>query len=158
MQRSPCLPPREKLSLTLYAADNSLATIRFLFILLVGSFGFFRIVKINNFCIKGITFKSDHATVYFAKRKNDQHRDSHISYLARSGRSKCPVAITEKVLKVLPQSNSSYPLIHHIVKSRSGEHFHLSRGVSDSTLRGEFKKHVKPFVDDVSKLVHVCKA
>jgi len=34
---------------------------------------------------------------------------------------------------------------------RSKEYFHSSLGVSVSTLREEFKKHIKPFVSDISK-------
>ena len=37
-----------------------------------------------------------------------------------------------------------------IVKSQSRECFHASKGVSYSTLRDEFKKFVKPFVDDIA--------
>ena len=66
--------------------------------------------------------------------KNDQFREGQTSYLARSGKSSCPVSITER-----------------IVKSKSGEYFHASKGVSISTLRDEFQKYIQPFVDDVSK-------
>ena len=55
-------------------------------------------------------------TIYVAKRKNDQYREGHTSYLARSGKSTCPVSITEKILKVLPQLSKSFPLVRRIVK------------------------------------------
>ena len=51
----------------------------------------------------------------------------------------------------MSQSNSLYPLVRRIVRSKSGEYFHASMGVSISTLREEFKKYIQPFVDDVSK-------
>ena len=41
-------------------------------------------------------------------------------------------------------------MCRRIVKARS-EYFHSSLGVSVSTLREEFKKHIKPFVSDISK-------
>ena len=66
------------------------------------------------------------------------------------GKSTCPVSVTEKILKVLPQSSKSFPLIRCIVKSKAGECFHASRGVSVSTLRQEFKKFIEPFVDEYS--------
>ena len=63
----------------------------------------------------------------------------------------CPVSITKRILKGLSQSNSSYPFVQHIVKSKSGEYFHAGKGVSISTLRDIFKKYIEPFVDDISK-------
>ena len=53
--------------------------------------------------------------------------------------------------KLLPQSSSAFPLVRRIVKARSKEYFHSSLGVSVSTLREEFKKHIKSFVSDISK-------
>ena len=135
-----------------YVSSNSLATLGFLFILLVGFYGFFRIDEINSFCLQDVTIKADHMSIYVAKRrKNDQYREGHTSYLARSGQSTCPVSITERIIKVLSQSNPSFPLVRRIVKSKSGEYFHASNGVSISTLREEFKKYIQPFADDVSK-------
>ena len=134
-----------------YAKSNFLATLRFLFILLVGFYGSFRIDEINSFCVKDVSIYADHMSIYVAERKNDQFREGHTSYLARSGKSSCPVSITERIIKGLSQSNSSFPLVRRIVKSKSGEYFHASKGVSISTLRDEFKKYIQPFVDDVSK-------
>ena len=57
----------------------------------------------------------------------------------------------EQLIKLLPQSSSEFPLVRRIVKVRSKEYFHPSLGVSVSTLSEEFKKHIKPFVSDISK-------
>ena len=43
-----------------YVSNNSLATLRFLFILLVGFSGFFRIDEINSFRLKDVVINSDH--------------------------------------------------------------------------------------------------
>ena len=56
-----------------------------------------------------------------------------------------------RIIKVLSQYSSSYPLVRRIVRSKSGEYFHASMGVSISTLREEFKNYIQPFVDVVSK-------
>ncbi|XP_068734134.1 integrase/recombinase xerD homolog [Montipora capricornis] len=133
------------------SSDISLAVLRFLSILVVGFYGFFRIDEINSFRLHDIIVDTDHMTIYVAKRKNDQYREGHTSYLARSGKSTCLVSITEKILKVLPRSSKSFPIVRRIVKSKAGECFHASRGVSVSTLRKEFKKFIEPFVDDISK-------
>ena len=98
-----------------------------------------------------MTIKADHMSIYVAKRKNDQYREGHTSCLVRSGKSTCPVSINERILKVLSQSNPSFPLVRRTVRSKSGEYFHASKGVSISTLREEFKKYIQPFVDDDAK-------
>jgi len=90
-------------------------------------------------------------SIYVAKRKNDQFREGHTSYLARSGKSSCPVSVTERIVEGLSLSNSSCPFVRRIGKSKSGEYFHVSKGVSISTLRDEFKKYIQPFVDNVPK-------
>ena len=81
----------------------------------LGFYGFFRIDEINSFRLHDIVDNTDHMTIYVAKRKNDQYREGHTSYLARFGKSTCPVSVTEKILKVLPQSSKSFPLVRRIV-------------------------------------------
>ena len=74
--------PKETLSVdTVHAvaecsvSRNSLATVRFLFILLAGFYGlFFRIDEINSFCLKDATINTDYMCIYVPKRKNDQYR------------------------------------------------------------------------------------
>ena len=115
--------------------------------------------EIQNLRIKDIAIFIDHMSVYIVKRKNDLFRDGHISLLARSGKVTCPVSITEKMLQLLTSSNPEFPVIRRIVKSRSREYFHSSKGISYSTIREEFKKHIRPFVDDISCLsTHSIKA
>ena len=90
-------------------------------------------------------------SVYVPQRKNDQYREGHTAFLARTGKVTCPVAVTKRLIKLLPQSSSAFPLVRSIVKARSKEYFHSSLGVSVSTLRDEFKKYITPFVSDISK-------
>jgi len=72
--------------------------------------------------------------------------------LGRSRKATCPDSITERLLKLLPSSSeSSSPLVRGIAKSKSEEYFHVSKDVSYTTLREEFRKYVKPFVDDIAK-------
>ena len=151
--------PKEPLSLDVvlriadhYILSGSLAVIRFLFVLLVGFAGFFRIDEIRTLTVKDVSICDEYMKVFISKRKNDQYREGHTSFLARSHKSTCPVSITEKLLKLLPStSDSSSPLVRRIVKSKSKECFHACKGVSYSTLRDEFKKYVKPFVDDIAR-------
>ena len=61
------------------------------------------------------------------------------------------MAVTERLVKLLPQSSSAFPLVRKIMKAKSKEHFHSSLGVSMTTLRVEFKWHIKPLVRKVFK-------
>ena len=70
------VPPKEPLSVDtvqaiaeFYVSSNSLGTLWFLFILLVGFYGFFSIDEINSFCLKDVTINADHMPFYVPKRK-----------------------------------------------------------------------------------------
>ena len=150
--------PKETLSVstvqaiaTHFASSISLSDLLFLFILLVGFAGFFRIDEVRNIALRDISIHSDHMSVYVPQRKNDQYREGHTGFLPRTNKVTCPVAVTERLIKLLPQSSSAFPLVRRIVKARSKEYFHSSLGVSVSTAREEFKKHIKPFVSDISR-------
>ena len=72
--------------------------------------------------------------------KNDQIREGHISVIARSGKLTCLVSVTERLVSLLPgPRNPRCSLIRRIVKSKVGEHFHESTGISYSTILLEFK-------------------
>ena len=123
--------------------------IRFLYILLIGYAGFLRADELLNMSISDIIISPEHMQITVPKRKNDQFREGHSLYLNRSGKVTCPVAITEKLLALLPKSDTSLPLIRRIVNSKSTQKFHEKKGVSYSTIRDDFKKFLKPFVSDV---------
>lgn len=104
------------------------------------------------FTIDAFEITSDCMLIYLNKRRNDQFRQGHSSMLARTGNITCSGAATEKLLSKLPTGSSPRaPLIRRIVKSKSNEYFHLSKGVVYSTIRNEFKKYVKPFVEDIDR-------
>ena len=135
-----------------YTSSSSLAVIRFLFILLVGFAGFFRMDEISNLSVNDVSICSEYMSVFIPKRKNNQYRKGHTSLLARSHKATCPVSITKRLLKLLLLSGeSSSPLVRRTVKSKSKEYFHVSKGVSHTTLREEIRTYVKPFVDDISR-------
>ena len=79
-------------------SSSSLADIRFLFILLVGYAGVFRISETLNIRVQDIQIFDSHMTISVKKRKNDQYRRGHVSTIARSGKCSCPIAITEKII------------------------------------------------------------
>ena len=50
----------------------------------------------------------------------------HTAFFARIGKGTCPVAVTERLITLLPQSSSTLPLVRRIVKAKSKEYFHSS--------------------------------
>ena len=99
-----------------FASSSSLSDLCFLFILLVGFAGFFRIVEIRNIALRDLSIHSDHMSVYVPQRKNDQYREGHTAFLARTDKVTCPVAVTEQLIKLFSQSSSAFPLVCRIVK------------------------------------------
>ena len=51
-----------------YSSDVSLTVLRFLFILSVGFYGFFRIDEINSFCLHDIVVNTDHTTICLTEK------------------------------------------------------------------------------------------
>ena len=78
--------------------------------------------------------------VSLPKRKNDQYREGHSSYLIRSNKVTCPIPTSEKLLTHLTKCDGSFPLVRKTVKSKSNEKFHESKGVSFLTIKDEFRK------------------
>jgi len=68
------------ITLTLGPASASLADIGFLFILLVGYAGVFRISEVLSIRVRDVTISDDFMKVHLIKRKNDQYRDRHVSF------------------------------------------------------------------------------
>ena len=81
---------------THFASSASLSDLRFLFILLVGFAGFFRIDEIRNTALRDVSIHSDHMSVYVPQRKNDQYWEGYTAFLARTGKLTCPVAVTKR--------------------------------------------------------------
>ena len=72
---------------THFASSASLSDLRFLFILLVGFASYFCIdeKEIRNIALRDVSIHSDHMSVYVPQRKNDQYREGHTAFLARTG-------------------------------------------------------------------------
>ena len=102
----------------------SLLALRFLFILLIGCFGLFRINEILRIRPCDIQISGSHLSIFISSRMNDQHRNGHTSILARSGKITCPVSITEKIMSLLPSTHKSQmaPIVRRVVsvRNRSG--------------------------------------
>ena len=90
------------ITLILNTTSASLADIRFLFILLVGYAGVFRITKILSLRVKDIIILEDFMKINLIKCKNDQYRNGHISVLGMSRKPTCPVGIIEDFFFCFP--------------------------------------------------------
>ena len=101
---------------THFASSASLSDLRFLFILLVCFADFFRIDEIGNIALRDVFIHSDHMSVYVPQPKNEQYREGDTAFLARTGKVTCPVAVTERLIKLLPQSSSAFPSVLRIVQ------------------------------------------
>ena len=129
------------ITLILNTTSASLAEIRFLFILLVGYAGVFRITKILSLRVKDITILDDFMKINLIKRKNDQYRNGHISVLAMSRKPiyTCPVGITKDFFLCYPiPNNSCHQVVRRIVQSKFSKKFHKSLGMSNSTALSNF--------------------
>ena len=42
------------------------------------------------------------------QRKNDQYREGHTAFPARTSKVTCPVAVTERLIELLPQSSPRF--------------------------------------------------
>ena len=91
--------------------------------------------------------------IFISSRKNDQHRDSHTSILARSGKITCPVSITEKIMSLLPSTHKSQmaPIVRRVVKCKKQERFHVYAGICYSTALDSMSKFLAPLVQGVNE-------
>ena len=90
--------------------------------------------------------------IFIPKRKNDQYREGQISSIYKSRKVTCPVSINQKLVNLLPdEKDTPLPVIRRIINKKKSKEFHRSKGISYFTLTQEFRMHLSPFVDDVSK-------
>ena len=133
------------ITLILNTTSASLADIRFLFILLVGYAGVFRITKILSLRVKDIIILDDFMKINLIKCKNDQYRNGHISVLGMSRKPTCPVGIIGDFFFLLPEPTT--PVIKLFVGLLNLiEKFHQSLGISNSTVLSNFTSYISPLV------------
>jgi len=104
-----------------------------------------------NVRVKDVSIDDIGMTVFiFQRKKNDQFREGHTSVIARCNKISCPVAITERILSLLPDAKDScFTVLRRIVSTKKGSYFHKSLGISYTTIRDEFRKYLSPFVENV---------
>ena len=112
---------------------------KILVFLLIGYAGFLRVVELYSLKVGDISILDDNMAISVRKRKNDQYREGHTVYIAKSGTVTCPVTTTRRPLAYLTGSSPETPLIRTIVKSKKSMCFHPTKGISTATtIREEF--------------------
>jgi len=120
----------------------SLADIRFLFVLLFGYAGLFRVSELLNVRVKDLSIDDIGMSVFISQRKNVQFREGHTSVIARSNKILCPVAITDSILSLLPDAKDScFTVLRRILSTKKGSYFHNLLGISYTTIRDDFRKY-----------------
>ena len=119
-----------------------LETHRFLFIILIGYAGLFRISEVLSIGVCDIDFHESYMSIFVPIRKNDQHRDGHTSVLAKSDKIAFPVSITERLVGLLPSTADSRlcPVVRRIVKTKKQERFRDRLCISYSTALENMRK------------------
>ena len=99
--------------------DASISDFRLLFMCLVSFAGILRCEETISLRVRDISFFHDHMTVHVPKRKNDQYRQGHTVYIARTVNPTCPVSMTERYISMLGVSQMpSHPLACRLKPSK----------------------------------------
>lgn len=126
----------------------SLPDLRICFIFLVGFAGFMRCDELIHIQRKHISIFHDHMEIFIPHRKNDQYNEGHKVFIASSSKATCPVAITNRYLKVLPQ-NSDQSLVCRLSYSRHG-YIAQKHAISYSRVREILLDSLKNVLPDIS--------
>ena len=131
-----------------YGDSGNIMHTRFSVICFLGFAGFLRISELQDVKMKHVTFKSDHMQILIEKCKTDQQREGEVVYVCKLGRKKCPVAITEKYVKMtnLDKKQESF-LICRLAKTKKSHNALGKYPLSYSRIRENFLE----LVDSVSE-------
>ena len=139
-----------KIAQSYNSASASSANVRFLFVLLVRSAMLFHISQLLNVRVKDVSISDVGMSLFVVQRKNDQFREGHKSEIVRFGKTSGPVAITERILSLVPGTKDScFLVMRRIVGTKKGAYFHKSLGISYATIREKLRKYVSPYVANV---------
>ena len=91
--------------------------------------------------------------LFIPKRKNDQFRQGHSVYIARSSNISCPVGVCERYISMLDiKGKPSHPLFCGFRRSKREGLKPTSKAISYSTARELIISGLSPYVSDPSSL------
>ena len=125
--------------------DNheNLMHLRFLIIVILGFAGFFRIQELLDIQIKHITGTKDSYEITVEKSKNDQYREGHKVYIAKTGKSTCPVHWLKKYLRLMKLEKPNEFLICRLAKTKKGHNVLGAHAITYPTARKTFLEHLE---------------
>ena len=135
-----------------FGQSSNIMHLRALVICLVGFAGFLRISELMQVQIKNIRLQQDFMTFFIESSKTDQHRDGETIYISRTRSKKCPVALTERYIKMtkLIENPENY-LICRLRKSKKGHNADGSKPLSYTRIRETFCETIEAVVGKDAK-------
>jgi integrase len=94
--------------------------LRIMSLILLGFAGFLRFSEVANIRTEHIVFKVTHLEIFLPTAKNDQLRQGQTVFIARTGKTTCPVVMLEKYLKVAGVSEETEQFIFRNVQHFQG--------------------------------------
>lgn len=130
----------------------SISDMRLLFVCIVSFAGLLRSAEMLSLKLRDISIYQDHMSIFISKRKNDQFRQGHTVFIARTGNQTCPVAITERYISMLGSVPSFQPLVCGIKRSKKSGSTITSKPISYTTIRDVIKRGLSPYVADPTSI------
>ena len=126
---------------------------RFLLILILCFAGFLRIDELLSTTMKFVHIDREYMTITLPKCKNDQLREGNVVYIARTRSEYCPVTFVENFCAETGLSllNEDSFLLPRIIRIKKGYKAHQTLGISYTTARETFVKHVRAVYGTVLK-------
>ena len=134
-------------------SDASILDIRFLFICLISFAGMLRCDEVIAIRMRDISIFHDHMSVFIPRRKNDIYRQGHTVFISRTGNSTCPVAMSERYIRMLGiHDKPSHPVVCSFRRSKRKGLQPICKSLSYTTVRDLVINGLSPFVSDPSAL------
>ena len=149
-QKEPMSVDMAKQVVELFGQDSNLVNHRTVVICLLGFSGFLRISELVEIQVKHLKFLEAHLEITIPKAKNDQMREGHVVYIARSHSRYCPVQWLSDYLEKTDLINGEENfIISRLAKSKKGHNAHGNKPLADSTVRDLFNRDIAPICESI---------
>ena len=147
-QKEPITSDMMKSIIDAYRSPSNLLHHRFIVLCLLGFNGFLRISELSEIRVGDLEFDDECLKITIPKAKNDQIREGHIVFIARSNSDYCPVRWAQQYLQdtTLNSQPNSF-LICRLAKTKRGHNAIGSRPLSYATVNSQFHSLISPFCE-----------
>lgn len=127
------------------ATVSTIPAYRFLLITLICYAGFLRIDELLHAQMKHVYIDEHRMSITLPQSKCDQLREGHIVHIARTNTKYCPVTFVDEFMALtgLTFADTEAHLLPRIIKIKTGYKVHRTLGISYTTAREVFTKHVR---------------